>query len=87
MTSRDSRRGFPRDPGGWLREMTMAFGRDFLTPYEPQQTREVLVSGLRGLAAAGMTVSEDDVRTWMRGRRFADEAIDRYLGWFRALPV
>ena len=34
--------GFPRDPGGWLREMTMAFGRDFLTPYEPEQTREAL---------------------------------------------
>ena len=45
--------GFPRDRGGWLREMTMAFGRDFLTPYEPEQTREAL--GCRAVPAAGVS--------------------------------
>jgi hypothetical protein len=78
--------GYPRDPAGWLREMTMAFGRDFLAPYEPEQTRDVLVSGLRALAAAGSPITEDDVRAWMRERRFSDDAINRYVEWFRVLP-
>ena len=77
--------GFPRDPAAWLRAMTMAFGRDFFTPYEPHGPREIAARGARALADAGMPVSEQAVRAWARERGFSDDAIERYVTWFREL--
>ena len=41
--------GIPPEPAHWLCEMTMAFGRDFVTPDEPEATTSVLLDGLRAL--------------------------------------
>ena len=79
--------GIPRDPTRWLSEMTMAFGRDFVTPYRPEATTSVVVSGVRALRDAGDPVTEQTFRAWAVGRRFAPDAIDRYVEWFCQLPV
>jgi hypothetical protein len=79
--------GIPRDPERWWSEMTMAFGRDFVTPYEPEATTDVVISGLRALRDTGEPVTEAILRTWAAGRRFAPDAIDRYAAWFRQLPL
>jgi hypothetical protein len=79
--------GVPRDPARWMREMTMAFGRDFVTPYEPEATKSVVVSGLRALRDAREPVTEEVLRTWAASRRFAPDAIDRYVEWFQQIPL
>jgi hypothetical protein len=77
--------GIPRDHAGWLRAMTMAFGRDFLTPREPELPRSVALSGLRAFANAGNPLPQSAVRAWATERRFTDDAIERYVGWFHDL--
>lgn len=77
--------GIPGDPTQWLHQMTMAFGRDFLTPYEPEPTTAVVIAGLRSLRDHGAPVTDNAVRAWARGRRFLDEAVERYVEWFGQL--
>lgn len=66
--------GIPLDPARWLSEMTMAFGRDFITPDQPKATRSIVISGLRALRDAGEPVTDSVLRTWAAGRRFAPDA-------------
>jgi hypothetical protein len=75
----------PRDHAAWLRAMTMAFGRNFFTPFEPDLPRQVAAQGVRAFAEAGMPVREEAVREWARGRRFDDDAIEQYVAWFNDL--
>lgn len=79
--------GVPRDHDAWLRAMTLAFGRDFLTPYETEPTRAVVVGGLRAFADAGHPLEATSVREWAQGRRFTDDAVERYVAWFEELNV
>jgi hypothetical protein len=79
--------GAPAEPAQWLNQMTMAFGRDFLTPHEPETTTAIVLAGLRALRASGTPVTDDAVRTWAQGRRFSDEAVERYVEWSRQLPL
>ena len=73
--------GMPRDHAAWLHAMTMAFDRDFLTPYEPDSTKCVVASGLSAFAAAGAPLTDEAIRTWMHGLNFTPGAIDRYVAW------
>jgi hypothetical protein len=74
--------GLPRDHAEWLRAMTMAFDRDFLTPYADESIKTVVASALQAFTDAGMPMTDEAIESWMRGGRLMDEAIDRYIAWF-----
>jgi hypothetical protein len=74
--------GIPRDHAGWLRAITMAFGRDFLWPPGPELPRSVARRGLRAFANAGDPLPRSAVRAWATERGFTEDAIERYVGWF-----
>lgn len=76
--------GVPGDPAGWLREATMAFGRDFLWSGQPERTRAVIADGLRALRARGSPVTENDIRTWAGDPTRSE--VEQYVEWFRQLP-
>jgi hypothetical protein len=77
--------GSPNDPRAWLDAMTLAFGRDFLTPSAAEPTRAVARAGLRALRGAGQPMTDEAVRAWALHRRFAPEAVERYVAYARAL--
>ena len=79
--------GVPRDHAEWLRAMTMAFGRDFITLDAPPAVSTVVVRGLRAFADAGSPMPEEAVRRWLRGRRFTDAAVEQYVAAFRELSA
>jgi hypothetical protein len=79
------RAGIPSDPRAWLKEMTLAFGRDFHTRSQPDSTKQVAAEGLRALAEAGHPMTDEVVREWARERRFAEEAIERCVERFREI--
>jgi hypothetical protein len=65
--------------------MTMAFGRDFVIPTQPQSTRQLAAEGLRSLLQAGNPVTHEVVREWARQRRFTEQAVERYVEQFREI--
>jgi hypothetical protein len=65
--------------------MTMAFGRDFFVPSDPDAKLEIAAHGVRAFEQAGMPISDDAVREWARTIPFSEEAIERYVNWFRQL--
>jgi hypothetical protein len=75
----------PNDHAAWLRAMTMAFGRDFFTPYEPELPRNIAARGAAAFAEAGIPISDETVREWARRRGFADDAVEQYVTWFHEL--
>jgi hypothetical protein len=77
--------GMPQDHAAWLRAMTMAFGRDFFVPSDPDAKLEIAARGVRAFEQAGMPISDEAVREWARTIPFSDEAIERYVIWFREL--
>jgi hypothetical protein len=77
--------GNPNDPRAWLDAMTLAFGRDFLTPSAAEPVQAVARAGLRALRDAGQPMTDEAVRSWALDRRFAPEAAERYVAYARAL--
>jgi hypothetical protein len=79
------RAGIPSDPRAWLKEMTLAFGRDFHAPSQPDSTQHVAAEGLRALTKAGHPMTDEVVREWARNRRYAEEGIARCVERFREI--
>ena len=77
--------GLPRDHAAWLRAMTMAFGRDFFVPSDPDAALDVAARGVRAFEQAGLPISDEAVREWAGNIPFSDDAIERYVNWFREL--
>ena len=73
----------PDDHDAWLREMTVAFGRDFL--YTRDEAKQVAAAALQSFESRGHAMPEHAVRAWAEGRRFTDEAVNRILSRFREL--
>ena len=81
--------GMPNDHAAWLRAMTMAFGRDFFTPGDPEmsRSRNITVQALRAFASGDHPLPERAVREWAVGRNFSERAIESYVGYFRDLTA
>ena len=79
--------GIPGDHAAWLRSMTMAFGRDFFTPGDPELPRQITVQALRAFASRDDPLGERAVREWAADRNFSEDAIESYVGCFGDLAV
>jgi len=79
------RAGIPSDPRAWLKEMTLAFGRDFHTPSQPQSTKRLAAEGLRSLVEADHPMTDEVVREWARNRRYTEQGVERCVERFREI--